>query len=1105
MQKYNQKEKIMTKSATKMLSITLCLLLVLLAVAVVVLGLNGSAPAYAAGTTAEGGVSAPATPAPTFTAIAGSSGYANLYDGSLESKLCVSITTNPNITFQASDVSTIVTAYKIYTGNDTKPDHTGRNPKSWKLQGSNDNTNWTDIHVVTNDDKLPELDNQTGYNYTFENTTPYWYYKITFTERQGVNGTSGTAENDNNLMQISEIEFTATANVGEIDTKEELVAAFTNGGSYKLIGDVTLTSDLAVGNKFVSLDLNGYVISGNKKITIYAKAPDVRSTFILNDSRPTATHTNASLPAGGVIDCTIVMDCHPDYNTNNDNAYLYANGGTVTKPLTIHTGYSWVDYMGGNTTTFAAGMTTSTNPHVNGGFYYSEVASTKADISVRIDNKKVLYKNGDTVYATQIVKSGDKATIIPTAPTTAPETGLTFVDWYSGTQKYDFSQTVTADTTVYAMWLKEVATANDFKSAINSNYSVKLTTDIVLDATFVINNGKASTIDLNGHVISFTNNAHEIEIKSLGATSITLIDSNPTATHENTDYPVGGYITKLAIRQDLSDSSSSVYLYANGGTIGSLGSNSMNYAHFYSTSPTPTVVKYVNANYIDLKAGTYYYNESKLGSPSIIFMNGDNFYAKVATSSKIVAAPAIEPTKEGYTFVGWYNGNTAHDFTKELTSNVTLTAKWVDSAAPVITGVDADSVYCTTQEVTVTDDSSVTVTVDGTEVTLTSGKFNLDMSSGTNKTIVATDAANNATTLVVTYGHHFGDWIEKIDEDCSNDGTLGHKICADCHGNFDTNGVKLESLVIPACHVYGTVGYTWADDNSTCTATRVCSRDSSHVETETATSSSSVTQTQSCTNDELTTYVATFTNTVFVQQTKADVVTNAKHGHNYGAVNYSWTSDNLKCTATRVCSHDDSHVETETVNSTPSVTQAQSCTNAELTTYVATFTNSVFAQQTKADVQTKSAAGHNLGALANEVAATCTENGVKAHADCSVCNKHFDATGNEITDLVIPALGHNYGEWVDEVGATTTGSGLKGHKDCDTCNKHFDDNNAEISDVDLVIEQLPAPPAEEGLSGGAIAGIVIACVVFAGIVAFAIVWFVVKKKTFADIASIFRK
>lgn len=1081
-------------------------MLVLLAVAVVVLGLNVNAPAYATGTTAEGGTFAPATPAPTFTAIAGTNGYENLYDGNVGTKLCVAITQNPSITFQANDLSTVVTAYKLYTGDDTQPEHAGRNPKSWTLEGSNDNSNWVDIHTVTNDDKLPELNNQTGYNYTIENITPYWYYRLTFTERHGATGASANAENDYNLMQISEIEFTSTADVTEIDTEEDLVTAFANGGSYKLVADVALSADLSLRNKMLSLDLNGYVISSDKNITIYACAPDVNTTFILKDSRPTATHTNASLPAGGVIDCALLIDRQSADETYDNKAYFYASGGTAAKRFTLNTAYAIVDYFGDNMTTFTGGMTTATNPVIYGGFYYGEVASTKEDKPVQIKNKKVLFKNGDTVYATQIVKSGDKA-MTPANPTTAPEKGLTFVDWYSDTFKYNFSSTITSDITVYAMWLKEVATANDFKSAIDSNYSVKLTADIVLDTTFVINDGKASTIDLNGHVISFANQSYEILIKTLGNTRITLIDSNPTATHENIGYPVGGYITKLNVNKDSNDKYSHAYIVANGGTIGSVGSNT-SYAHLLSTSPTPTIIKNVTSNYIDLQAGTYYYNESKISSSAktITFMNGDNLYAKVATGSKIVAAPAIEPTKEGYTFVGWYNGNTEHDFTQELTSSVTLTAKWIDSAAPVITGVDADNVYCTGQEVTITDDSAVTVTVDGTEVTLTSGKFNLDMSSGFDKTIVATDAANNVTTLVVAYGHHLGDWIEKVDEDCSNNGTLGHKICVNCHDNFDENGVKLESLVIPACHVYGTVGYSWAADNSTCTATRVCSHDANHVETETVNATSSVTQQQSCTNDELTTYVATFTtNTAFIQQSKTDVITSAKHGHDFDTVSYSWTSDNLKCTATRVCSYDDSHVETETVISGSSVTQMQSCINAELTTYVATFTNSVFAQQTKANVQTKAAAGHNLSALANEVAATCTENGLKAHADCSVCNKHFDATGNEITDLVIPALGHSYGEWVDEVGATTSESGLKGHKDCDACHKHFDETNAEISDVDLVIAQLPETPAEEGLSGGAIAGIVIGCLVLAGIVAFAIVWFVVKKKTFADIAAIFRK
>ena len=43
-------------------------------------------------------------------------------------------------------------------------------------------------------------------------------------------------------------------------------------------------------------------------------------------------------------------------------------------------------------------------------------------------------------------------------------------------------------------------------------------------------------------------------------------------------------------------------------------------------------------------------------------------------------------------------------------------------------------------------------------------------------------------------------------------------------------------------------------------------------------------------------------------------------------------------------------------------------------------------------------------------------------------------------------------------------------------------------------------PVKKGLNGGAIAGIVIGSVVVAGLGGFAIVWFVVKKKTFADLS-----
>ena len=53
--------------------------------------------------------------------------------------------------------------------------------------------------------------------------------------------------------------------------------------------------------------------------------------------------------------------------------------------------------------------------------------------------------------------------------------------------------------------------------------------------------------------------------------------------------------------------------------------------------------------------------------------------------------------------------------------------------------------------------------------------------------------------------------------------------------------------------------------------------------------------------------------------------------------------------------------------------------------------------------------------------------------------------------------------------------------------------------------EIPPPAKKDGLSGGAIAGIVIGSVAVAGIGGFAIFWFAVKKKTFADLGIALKK
>ena len=93
------------------------------------------------------------------------------------------------------------------------------------------------------------------------------------------------------------------------------------------------------------------------------------------------------------------------------------------------------------------------------------------------------------------------------------------------------------------------------------------------------------------------------------------------------------------------------------------------------------------------------------------------------------------------------------------------------------------------------------------------------------------------------------------------------------------------------------------------------------------------------------------------------------------------------------------------------------------------------------------ATGHEFGGWISEIPATCTEDGVKWHYECSVCHKYFDNDKNEITDTIIPAAGHSFGEWILRIPETCTESGVSEHYECSVCHKYFDKDKNEITDL----------------------------------------------------------
>ena len=110
--------------------------------------------------------------------------------------------------------------------------------------------------------------------------------------------------------------------------------------------------------------------------------------------------------------------------------------------------------------------------------------------------------------------------------------------------------------------------------------------------------------------------------------------------------------------------------------------------------------------------------------------------------------------------------------------------------------------------------------------------------------------------------------------------------------------------------------------------------------------------------------------------------------HSWKDPTYVW--NDLECTAKRVCARNSEHVEEESKRATQrEVTQNRTCTQDELATFVVTFTNTAFAEQTKENVKTADMAPHTYSA-------TEWKSDVDNHwHECSVCQTQIGKAAHE--------------------------------------------------------------------------------------------------------------
>ncbi|WP_072683916.1 InlB B-repeat-containing protein [Holdemania sp. Marseille-P2844] len=482
-------------------------------------------------------------------------------------------------------------------------------------------------------------------------------------------------------------------------------------------------------------------------VTMNGKTPE-DCTIATRDSVPIQLQITCELgtPALTLNTYTVTFDSQGGSKVDSQTV---SHGGTVTEPTApTYEGYTF------------------------GGWYTEAGCTTEYDFTTAVTESLTLYakwtlntytvtfdSQGGSKVDSQTVSHGGTVTE-PTAPTYE---GYTFGGWYTEagcTTEYDFTTTVTESLTLYAKW-----TLNTYTVTFDSQGGSKV---------------DSQTVSHGGTVTEPT--APTYEGYTFGgwyteAGCTTEYDFTTTVTESLTLYAKWKDVTCPTGEITVDKSKWNTFF------------NNITFGLFFKDTQKVTITASDNSG--DNVTITYLLSDKEL--------TVDELNASVFTA--YTGAFYIEPNNEYviYAKLTDSSGNICY-----INSNGVV----LDNVDPLISGIIDGKTYCEAQTVTIDEKYVDSVTMDGTAVTLTDGKFTLSPADG-KQTIVVTDKAGNKAEMTVTVndGHTGGTATCTEKAKCEVCGTAYGEINANNH--TDLKHIKAKAATKNA---EGNIEYWYCED-----------------------------------------------------------------------------------------------------------------------------------------------------------------------------------------------------------------------------------------------------------------------------------------------------